>query len=245
MLAENKFSTPERQSRAGKYLLYAIGEIILVVIGILIAVQINDWNTERLNRYKELDYLSEIKVNMMTDKLAIQRILEFNNAKTAAIDSVLTLFSNASSSEDYMPKLVMHMNQLAQYELFTPVTTSFDNMISSTKIDIIKDRDLRKRISEYYNAIGIENTTQEGTKLNTRNFAGDITPKLIGDTNVQQFGNFNIEFDDNHDINVHKDRTVVANLFLMKVNIQTQNLEIKNTDQQIDGIIKLLDQKLK
>ncbi|WP_282124309.1 DUF6090 family protein [Algibacter mikhailovii] len=43
LLSENKFS---------KYLLYAIGEIILVVIGILIALQVNHWNVERKNDFK-------------------------------------------------------------------------------------------------------------------------------------------------------------------------------------------------
>ena len=45
----DKFNPPERRSRTGKYLFYAIGEIILVVIGILIALQINNWNEEKKN----------------------------------------------------------------------------------------------------------------------------------------------------------------------------------------------------
>jgi len=44
LLAENRFS---------KYLIYAVGEIILVVIGILIALQINTWNENRIQRKKE------------------------------------------------------------------------------------------------------------------------------------------------------------------------------------------------
>ncbi|MEO9887119.1 MAG: DUF6090 family protein [Balneola sp.] len=52
LLSENKFS---------KYLIYAIGEIILVVIGILIALQINNWNEQRNTREKELVYLNGIR----------------------------------------------------------------------------------------------------------------------------------------------------------------------------------------
>ena len=52
LLTENKFS---------KYLIYAIGEIILVVIGILIALQINNWNHERLNRKQEIKILIGIR----------------------------------------------------------------------------------------------------------------------------------------------------------------------------------------
>ncbi len=48
LLTENKLS---------KYLLYAIGEIVLVVIGILIALQINNWNTSKIeSKNKEIDF---------------------------------------------------------------------------------------------------------------------------------------------------------------------------------------------
>ena len=228
-----------------RYLIYAIGEIVLVVLGILIALQINNWNTERLNRHIEKDYLSEIKVNMMADKLAIKRILEFNDAKVMAIDSVLNLFSVATSSEDYMSKLVIQVNYLSQYDLFIPIRTSYDNMISSSNIDIIKNKDLRKQISEYYSAMGVENSTQEGTKIHTRNFGEDLIPKVIGDKKVQQLVGISLDFNDNRVINIHKDRTVIANLIEMKTNTLAQTLEVKNTDAQINSIISIIDQELK
>ena len=66
LLAENKFS---------KYLIYAIGEIILVVIGILIALQINNWNNDNIERELELNMLSEILTNLEKDVLTlIQRL---------------------------------------------------------------------------------------------------------------------------------------------------------------------------
>ncbi len=52
MLIENRFT---------KYLLYALGEIILVVLGILIALQINNWNQEQKDHKAEITYLKEIK----------------------------------------------------------------------------------------------------------------------------------------------------------------------------------------
>ena len=66
LLTENKFS---------KYLLYAIGEIILVVIGILVALQINNWNTYRKDRIKEKNLLHGLVANLeLNKKLIIQRI---------------------------------------------------------------------------------------------------------------------------------------------------------------------------
>jgi len=59
LLSENSFSKPA--SRTGRYLLYAIGEIILVVVGILIALQINTWNQNKIIRTEEQIYLKGLK----------------------------------------------------------------------------------------------------------------------------------------------------------------------------------------
>ena len=55
LLTDNKFS---------KYLMYAVGEILLVVIGILIALQINTWNEERIERKNEVKLLKELRADL-------------------------------------------------------------------------------------------------------------------------------------------------------------------------------------
>jgi uncharacterized membrane protein YgaE (UPF0421/DUF939 family) len=59
MLTENKFS---------KYLIYAIGEIVLVVIGILIALQINNWNAERKVEKEEIGILNNLLESLYSAK---------------------------------------------------------------------------------------------------------------------------------------------------------------------------------
>ena len=68
MLTENKFS---------KYLIYAIGEIILVVIGILIALSINNWNEEKKLRKLERTYLLGILDDLKTDTTKINTVVIF------------------------------------------------------------------------------------------------------------------------------------------------------------------------
>jgi len=62
-----------------KYLIYAIGEILLVVIGVLIALQINNWNEDRKERVLEDDYLAKISLNIEDDIIQYNKILEANN----------------------------------------------------------------------------------------------------------------------------------------------------------------------
>ncbi|MDX1472166.1 MAG: DUF6090 family protein, partial [Flavobacteriaceae bacterium] len=54
-----------QDKRASKYFLYAIGEIILVVIGILIALQINNWNQNRLDRRQETEILAQLRTEYL------------------------------------------------------------------------------------------------------------------------------------------------------------------------------------
>ena len=56
------------EGKTARYLKYAMGEILLVVIGILIALQINNWNDARKTRTKELHYLQNIKSDLLVNR---------------------------------------------------------------------------------------------------------------------------------------------------------------------------------
>lgn len=87
MLTENKF---------GKYLLYASGEIVLVVIGILIALQINNWN-ENQKKEKQLDSIyTIIKQNLRTDLENIKIPIEFYEKLDSTLLSVMTTYYRTS-----------------------------------------------------------------------------------------------------------------------------------------------------
>jgi hypothetical protein len=80
LLTENKFS---------KYLIYAIGEIILVVIGILIALQINNWNENRKAKRVEKITLTQLLEDFNTNKMAIKGYLEEYTRTQKIIDIIL------------------------------------------------------------------------------------------------------------------------------------------------------------
>ena len=69
LLSENKFS---------KYLIYAIGEIILVVIGILIALQINIWNSKRLENKEERNVLINLKKDFQQNQVSLESVISDN-----------------------------------------------------------------------------------------------------------------------------------------------------------------------
>lgn len=65
------------ENKTGKYLKYAIGEIMLVVIGILIALSINNWNTNRVERITEKEYMQSMLTDLKKDKSVLNSKLEF------------------------------------------------------------------------------------------------------------------------------------------------------------------------
>src|SRR5210317_287504 len=90
LLSENKFS---------KYLIYAIGEIILVVIGILIALQVNTVNQNRLIEKKISNYLKEIKLNLENEIDQSDLVVEFYVERDSLLQLVI---SDKLTKEDYV-----------------------------------------------------------------------------------------------------------------------------------------------
>mgnify|MGYP003624187807 CR=1 FL=1 len=103
LLMENKKSKPALP--AGRYLKYAIGEIILVVIGILIALGINNWNEKRKDTSFELKMLKEIQINLKKDLRRDTLILEERiKVKKEAIINVLEIINSNKKVEDSIVK---------------------------------------------------------------------------------------------------------------------------------------------
>lgn len=76
-------------NKVSKYLLYATGEIVLVVIGILIALQINNWNTNNKNELEVLNYLNNLKEALNKDIISLETNLSFNRTRLKGIFYIL------------------------------------------------------------------------------------------------------------------------------------------------------------
>lgn len=113
LLTENKFS---------KYLLYAVGEIILVVIGILIALSINNWNEERKERNRLFNVYSLIAVDLSNDIKSINEILLFYSTKKELYPKVL---SDSLTKEDYQENDTL-MSLIISYPDFKITTRGFE-----------------------------------------------------------------------------------------------------------------------
>jgi hypothetical protein len=136
------------------YLLYAIGEIILVVIGILIALSINNSNELKKTRVAEKVYLKEIKSDLIQDTLLLSQVIQDHKWRIAQLmsqDSTIDLIFEEIIGE--LPE-VAGVSEL-EYIFFTdrkfrPKIGTYNAMISEGKSNIISNRDLFNTIQNIY-----------------------------------------------------------------------------------------------
>tara|TARA_R110002051_G_scaffold313163_1_gene388977 strand:- start:8492 stop:8884 length:393 start_codon:yes stop_codon:yes gene_type:complete len=88
------------EGKTGKYLKYAIGEIVLVVIGILVALQINNWNQTRLNRSFEVTMLKEIKSSLEQDFNYYEEFKARVERKRQGIEELLAMIASNKTYPD-------------------------------------------------------------------------------------------------------------------------------------------------
>ena len=138
LLTDNKFS---------KYLLYAVGEILLVVIGILIALQIDNWNEWRKERAKEQEVLSELKENLQRNIEDLNDTMEqsrrFNSSRTIVVSAL-------ENNSPYHDSLAVHF-LFAGLTINKPtISRSGYEMLQNQGFDIITSITLRKQIVQLF-----------------------------------------------------------------------------------------------
>lgn len=140
LIAENKFS---------KYLFYAIGEIVLVVIGILIALSINNWNEIRKNRIAELNILQDIKASISTDIQQLKLRIELSKTDVQSANIILNHLEKNLPYNDSLNKHFVIITSTGGKD-FTPQISAY-KVLESKGVDLISDNQLKKNILNLYN----------------------------------------------------------------------------------------------
>lgn len=134
--------------KTGKYFKYAIGEIVLVVVGILIALQINNWNQNRLNAQTEAELLQAISSKM---KLNIRQHTMGSTRYKSVIEAAeaLLIASNNPKIKIHQNKIDEHFSTLSKRFLMgkSNATMIYDEMIGSGQLILLKSAKLRSELT--------------------------------------------------------------------------------------------------
>ena len=145
LLTDNPPAGSRRADRFSKYLLYAVGEILLVVIGILIALQINNWNEERKLVESEITLLSNIREDILLDTLDISFNLEYHRKFQREEQKLLEyLLGNRASATD------INMTDALGITLWTALHRSTFENLQNNEVGLVQNNSLRKNIARFY-----------------------------------------------------------------------------------------------
>ena len=134
-------------NRVSRYILYALGEIILVVIGILIALQINNWNDKRKESNKERSIKSDLNQEFTQNWFQLDTVL---NAHLSTIKSLDWLIGKFPDYENANPdSLGYHLKMSASTWTFNPSQATVRSLTNTSSFDIIKDERLRKQLIQW------------------------------------------------------------------------------------------------
>ena len=131
---------------------YAIAELIIVVAGVLIALAADSWNDDRLNRLEEAELVERLISDLERDIRSIDRGLGLLARKTESLDRVYATLVVADVEPDDPAGFLDDVIEGAQYgwNQSTARRVTFDELLGTGKFGLIRDRDLRVRIAEYY-----------------------------------------------------------------------------------------------
>ncbi|PWH82679.1 hypothetical protein DIS18_10610 [Algibacter marinivivus] len=134
------------EGKTGKYFKYAIGEIVLVVIGILIALQINNWNENRKNKIAEADYYCRILDDFELNEKLIDDTTELiNNKIKLCKELILDLNKIPNERGEILNKFVIALRQ----DVFVPSNIAFEDITSSGQLKLLTDLKLKNRLIQH------------------------------------------------------------------------------------------------
>ena len=129
-----------------RYFKYAIGEIILVVIGILIALQINNWNTQQKDIAKEQQILLSLQEEF---KQNIQELKFDHQINLSCINAVTTLLNFDENSDFETQTIDSLMGQVYNFATFDARLGVINDISSSGNLELIRDSKLRYKLNQW------------------------------------------------------------------------------------------------
>jgi hypothetical protein len=162
------------ENKTGNYFKYAIGEIILVVIGILIALQINNWNENRKAKAQEVSSMREIIENLKYDIVRCQNNTKTNALTLKGLDSLRTSVANTIEVKNEARNIYYFAIKYgADFSKAVLNRATYNEMTNSGLIKNIKNKELVQGLSDYYERIAstvpeFQPTTSHANMLNTQ-----------------------------------------------------------------------------
>lgn len=181
MLTEKQ--PPGQSGSFSKYLLYAIGEIILVVIGILIALGVNNWNQENKDHRIGEDLLVRLHQDLVKDTIEFKSIIKHNDALRKDLKALLVDLYDGIDNMNEVENISNTWDQMLD-QTFSPNDNTYQSMLSSGTLGFIQNTELKDEILELYS----DYDQTSALLLSISEWMIGIASKMDAETNFIKFG---------------------------------------------------------
>jgi hypothetical protein len=179
------------ENKTGKYFKYAIGEIVLVVIGILIALSINNWNELKKERAVELETLNDLKSEIEQNILVFEKHLNEKNIGKKNIDTYIKLLIAGNTSVE---DIIAFFENGYAGSTYNPSNGVLSSVINSGNINTLSNKELKYELTSWKDVL-IDYQEEEIISLNYNfthidNFENNLKPKRdvrFSDTSKKEY----------------------------------------------------------
>jgi len=221
-----------------RYLKYAIGEIVLVVIGILIALQINNWNQKLENKILEKKTLENFKIDLVLQKEIILSQLDTENRIVLDIETCLEMLQ----SKIELNSLSILLDSLSTRHTFVANNVTFENLGLDGNTKVISNSDLLKEIVRYYQLLDYTMSVINNNNLFRTNsqFGTFVTNNTLG-LRLNNDGQLDTNYELSPELRFTLKKQLDARKYSALNNIEKCNLQMEKTKE----LIELIDKELK
>ena len=123
-------------------------EMIVIIVGILLAIALNNWNEERKNRQKEKVLIQQIHKEFLLNKKQMQHILEKNQEMLDKCDGIIQMFP-ISLDQPTLDSVAQYLFGIGKRATFNPTYEAIDALRSTSSFELISDLKLREELIKW------------------------------------------------------------------------------------------------
>jgi hypothetical protein len=235
------------EGKTGKYFKYAFGEIVLVVIGILIALQINNWNENRKDSIEEKVILENLLENLNLSKIQSELLISGEIILKESLIQILGIDSNDNGKNPIIINDSIFKNAVWDLQSDIPTFNAYNNLKNTNKLSLIKNKKINEKFTELEFRLKKLNDILNDRLSVHQIRIDDILEKDINfiplvKSNVP---NINIENESSNNYSQLLEIKRIRNLLGMKLSFTQDVIDYrKNLDTEIKELILLIETEL-
>jgi hypothetical protein len=226
------------ENKTGKYLKYAVGEIVLVMIGILLALQVNNWNSNRIEKKKEANYIENINKQFKLNRAQLD-VVTLGHQKVHTNATKIINLVPIDVDKVNKDSLSFYITETFYNYTFNPQQSTIDALTNTSDFEIISNLELRGLLQKWKELV---KDYQEEEISFQRYFLDSYIPyfknhiSLLNYTkNTNIFDDSNVEFTFLNSLEF-QNMMVLQKRFVSNIIFETEFNEVNKT---IDRIIEL------